>query len=505
MSFYINLLQRLPSIQKPLQVQNFKSKLKWTGAILILYFLMGQISVWGIVKTSFERFRIFEILLGSSFGSLMTLGIGPIVTASIILQLLVGSKVIPWDLRTEEGRILFNGTQKLLAFLFCFVEASAFVIMGAIPAEMGLEWAVILQLAMGGILVVFMDELISKWGFGSGVSLFIVAGVSKSIIVRALNPLTTSGMLPGAEPPAGLLPFAITALAAGEPMQAGLALMPIIATIIVFLIVVYANAIKVEIPIAFSSISGFGRRWPLKFFYTSNLPVILVAALLANIHFMARVLADRGIGILGGFDAEGNAVSGIIYYLSVPHSQALSGFMIFISMFALMGAVINYKMKRSSIWLVLGLGAMGGFVWWAITSMAGLTSLAFIPLADIARLLTYMLFMMIGCIIFSVFWVATSGMDPASVARQIESIGMQIPGYRRDARIIESVLKRYIPTLTIVGGAAVGFLAAFADMTGALGTGTGILLSSMIIYNLYEELAAKHLEDMHPALRKFME
>ncbi|RLJ06512.1 MAG: hypothetical protein DRP18_00650 [Candidatus Aenigmatarchaeota archaeon] len=90
------------------------------------------------------------------------------------------------------------------------------------------------------------------------------------------------------------------------------------------------------------------------------------------------------------------------------------------------------------------------------------------------------------------------------MAQQIHSTGMQIPGYRRDIRIIESVLERYIPPLAVLGGAAVGFLAAFADFTNALGTGTGILLATMIIYSLYEELTIQHLEDMHPAVRRLL-
>ena len=91
-----------------------------------------------------------------------------------------------------------------------------------------------------------------------------------------------------------------------------------------------------------------------------------------------------------------------------------------------------------------------------------------------------------------------------AVANQIHSTGMQIPGYRRDIRIIEKVLSRYIPPLAVLGGAAVGFLAAFADFTNALGTGTGLLLATMIVFSLYEELATQHMEDMHPALRKLM-
>jgi len=95
-------------------------------------------------------------------------------------------------------------------------------------------------------------------------------------------------------------------------------------------------------------------------------------------------------------------------------------------------------------------------------------------------------------------------MDAKSVAGQIESIGMQIPGYRRDPRTIESVLSRYIPQLAVLGGITIGLLAAFADFTGALGTGTGILLTVSIIYNYYEELQQQNLQEAHPLVRKFL-
>ncbi|HDD46213.1 MAG TPA: preprotein translocase subunit SecY [Candidatus Aenigmarchaeota archaeon] len=503
---YLNFLGRLPGVAEPVKRLTFKDKLKWTGAILIIYYLMTQVHVYGIAETGYEYFRTLEILLGSSFGSLMTLGIGPIVTASIILQLLVGSKLIPWDLTTERGKALFQGTQKLLAILFSFIEAFAYVVFGAVPARSpDFVPLVVLQLAIGSILVLFMDEVISKWGFGSGVGLFIVAGVSKQIFIKALNPLTQGGGLPDmANPPAGLIPYSILSLSAGQPLEALLSLMPVIATLIVFFLVIYAQAIRIEIPLAFSTIRGFGRRWPLKLLYTSNIPVILTAALLANIRVMAKILSDKGMKILGTFDANGRPIGGLVYYLMPPNSQAISGFMIFIGAFALIGALfIYFTKKRYGLKFIVLMGMLGAVLWYSISYMLGLTSLIAISSEDILRLVTYSSFMIIGAVIFSIFWVSTSGMDPKSVAQQIDSIGMQIPGFRRDIRIIERVLERYIPPLAVLGGAAVGFLAAFADFTNALGTGTGILLAVMIIYQMYEQIGMQHLEDMHPAVRRF--
>ena len=71
--------------------------------------------------------------------------------------------------------------------------------------------------------------------------------------------------------------------------------------------------------------------------------------------------------------------------------------------------------------------------------------------------------------------------------------------------MLESLLNRYIPALTVLGGITVGFLAALADLSGALTQGTGLLLAVMIIYKLYEEVAQQHALDMNPMLRKFME
>lgn len=500
---YINLLTKIPGISDPVKTPTFKSKIKWTAIILIIYMVMGQIMVWGVAPGSIEQLRYLEIILGSSFGSLMTLGIGPIVTASILLQLMVGSKIVPWDLRTENGKMMFQGTQKLLAIVLSVVEAIIYVMMGAVNAQPGFLWIVIAQLAVGGIIVIFMDEVISKWGFGSGISLFIVAGVSKTIIVQMFNPLTAAGTFPTAgNPPAGLIPFAITAIGAGDIFGALLSMVPILATAIVFLIVVYANAIKVEIPLAFGSIRGFGRRWPLKFFYTSNIPVILVAALLANVQLFGTMMANSGLTFLATLDSNGNISGGLVYLLIPPNNQALSILLITIGVFALLGAAVTYFTKRQGLKLVALFAVLGGVVWFIAVSALGMSSLATITLTDIAKLFTYSIFMVGGATLFSIFWVTSAGMDAKTVAGQIQSTGMQIPGFRRDIRIIERVLNRYIPALAVIGGAAVGMLAAYADFTGAIGTGTGILLATLIIQNLYEELAMKHMEDMHPAMRK---
>ena len=106
--------------------------------------------------------------------------------------------------------------------------------------------------------------------------------------------------------------------------------------------------------------------------------------------------------------------------------------------------------------------------------------------------------------IFSIFWVKTTGMDASGQAKNIISSGLQIPGFRKDKRVLESILGRYVMPLTVMGGLSIGALAAIANLLGALTSGTAILLAVMIIYQLYQNIAQQHAMDMHPALRKVM-
>ncbi|MEE8198459.1 MAG: preprotein translocase subunit SecY, partial [Thermoplasmata archaeon] len=111
----------------------------------------------------------------------------------------------------------------------------------------------------------------------------------------------------------------------------------------------------------------------------------------------------------------------------------------------------------------------------------------------------------VGSIVFAMFWIETTGMGPEGVARQIESGGMQIPGFRRDPRVLQRILARYIPVVTIIGGAIVGMLAVGGDLFGTVGnaSGTGVLLAVGILIQFYEAIGKEQMMEMHPILRNF--
>ncbi|MDY6773924.1 MAG: preprotein translocase subunit SecY [Candidatus Nanohaloarchaea archaeon] len=475
MSLLVTISEYLPAVRRPSRDLSFREKLTWTGITLLLYYVMSEILIYGASSQQLAQFQQLQTILGSSIGTLITLGIGPIVSASIILQLLVGADILPWDTNTAEGKQKFQGSQKLLSYLFAIFEAFAFVGMGAIsPQQAGLIpfLVVVSQVALGGSFIILMDEVVSKWGFGSGVSLFILAGISKRILIEVISPFTSSV-------PANLWfsPAAAGQAPAGVFMQivSGNLQMTnvigLISTLVIFLIAVYAQSMRVEIPLTFGNVRGFGQKWPLKFVYTNVIPVIFVRAIQSNFQLFASLMSKRGIQLsIGGFHIVGQytgasspSADTLLYYFSAP-----SGFLT---------NVFN-----------------------SITTLS-----LQIPLTQIVEVITYTSFYVVGAAIFSIFWMRTSGQDPRSVAEQIADIGMKVPGHRKDTRVIEKILNRYIPPLAVLGGAFVGFLAAVANFTNAYGSGTGILLAVMIAYQLYEELAKKHMEEMHPAFRKFMQ
>jgi len=464
MAFNIkSILFNLPEVKKPIEKKlSFNVKLKWTLIILAAFFLLANIPLYGTTPGFLEQFEFLQVVLASQFGTIISLGIGPIVMSSIILQLLVGSGILSIDTKTEEGKRYFQGLQKMGVIFFILFEAIVFVLMRGIQAAPGFTEIVIFQLVLGGLAIMFMDEVVQKWGFGSGVSLFIVAGVAWSLFAALFQFMGTAGencLTDFANTPcAGNVFVIIQNLISdsGVPTEALAAGAAIAVTALIFLAVVWAQSLKVEIPLTYEKVRGYGVKWPLAFFYSSVIPVILVAALAANVNLFGGLI-EKWLGhptFLGSF-VQGQPISGLAFWVNGTN---------------IVQALIRGNFQTS-------------FVYQAIV---------------------HLLFYMVFSAMFAVFWVKTSGMDEASQAKNILSSGLQIPGFRKDPRVLESILKRYIMPLTIMGGLAIGALAAVANLLGALTGGTSILLAVMIMYQLYQSIAQQHALDMHPALRKIM-
>ncbi len=468
----------IPEVRKPEEKKlSFNVKLKWTIIVLVSFFVLANISLFGLSNNALERFEYLAIILGTDFGSIISLGIGPIVMASIILQLLTGSGIINIDTTTSEGKKFFQGVQKMLVFFFIIFEALVYVLMQGLQAAPGFVYIVIFQLILGGLAIFYMNELSEKWGLGSGVSLFIAAGVSWRVFATMFQFINQQGKNCLLDFNETLCPGKVLVLIQSVidkyPIEFLSAFAAIISTVVIFLIVVWAQSLKVEIPLSFGRIRGYSIKWPLAFFYSSVLPVILTAALIANIQLFGGLIENVAAPCL----IEGGVCTGTAKFASY---------------FGFLGHFVQGQpVSGLAFWMgstnILELIIRGGFL----------------PLYLIQGI-THVVFFMVFSTIFAVFWVKTSGMDSKSQAHKISSSGLQVAGFRQDIRVIESILDRYILPLTVMGGLAIGLLASITNLLGALVSGTAILLVIMIMFQFYQNIAQQHAADINPAIRKFI-
>ena len=464
LSLFKPLGRILPEIKVPERKVGFNEKIFWTAIVLIVYLVMSEISLYGISSTVQEQFAPLRVIFASNRGTLMELGIGPIVTAGLILQLLAGSSIIQCDMSQPEDRGLFTVASKFFSIFLTGIQASAYIISGMYGTLAGPTTIIIfLQLLGAGVIVILLDELVQKgWGLGSGISLFIMAGVAQNIIWQTFSPGT--GLFVGAlselfaTPAAGQQAYTLMSWILGGGAYPSF--IGFIATIGTFLVIIYLEGVRVELPMTYAGYKGFRSRYPIKLLYVSNLPVIFASALFANVYFFSQLLwSTQGrpapgqnilVDIFGQYNATNNQpIGGLTLFVTPPHN---------------------------------------------IQNVA----------AEPIRAAVYLAILVAFCAVFSLIWLEVGGLGPDKVAQQLMDSGMQIPGYRRSGRPIESILKRYIPVVTIMGGIIVGLVAGISDFLGVFGSGTGILLAVGIIYQYYELLMQERAAEMFPAFRRIL-
>lgn len=479
LSFFKPLCRVMPEVKQPDREVGFKEKLLWTALVLIVYLVMSVIPIFGVnTEEGADPFYWLRVILASNRGSLTELGIGPIVTAGLIMQLLQGSKLINVDLTNPEDRALFTGTQKVLAIFLTIFQIFAYILAGQYGTNLGPVQVMIifLQLFAAGIIIILLDEIVQKgWGIGSGVSLFIAAGVAGQLLWNSFSFFAARGQ---EEYMHGALICFFQSIGNGDvgasfnrpgnlPNMYG-----VILTAIIFFIVVYTETIRIEIPLQYSGYRGFVGKYPIKLMYVSNIPVILAQALYANVLFFGQLLAGPNsalradpnnvplnffLNILGAYDpnftptpdAPFRFTGGLIYYLTPPQGFEQIG-------------------------------------------------------ADPLHAIIYFVIFLALCVYLGQVWVDVSGLAPRDIAQQILDSGMSIPGFRRSSKPIERILKKYIPTLTILCGVIVAVLAFIADAFNALGSGVGILLTVGIMHNYAEQISKEAAAEQYPALRGFL-
>ncbi|NOQ44993.1 MAG: preprotein translocase subunit SecY, partial [Nitrosopumilus sp.] len=194
----------LPQVPKPKKKISLQTKLLWSGIALLIYLVMGQTPLFGATAPAFDFLQFARVIFASQQGTLVELGIGPIVTSGLLMQLLTGSDILKFDFKKPEERGIFQTATKLVTYVVIVAESIvyALAVYGPGVTDPYVLYVMIGQLMAASIIVMFLDELIQKgWGLGSGISLFIMAGVSQQILWSLFSPLPagdggTIGLIP---------------------------------------------------------------------------------------------------------------------------------------------------------------------------------------------------------------------------------------------------------------------------------------------------------------------
>ncbi len=449
----------LPQVPKPKKKLTLQKRLLWCGGILLIYMVMGQTPLFGATVPEFDFLAFARVIFASQQGTLVELGIGPIVTAGLLMQLLRGSDILKFDFKKPEERGVFQTATKMVTYIVIVAESVVYgiAVYGPGITDPNVLYILIGQLMGASVIIMFLDETIQKgWGLGSGISLFIMAGVAQQILWSIFSPLPAGDGFR-----IGVLPFVAEAVNTGMvsdiffrynqlPSIFGLLL-----TAGILLILVYTQGMKVEIPIVSTKYRGFSAVYPIKLMYVSNIPVILASALTANAVFIGQMLW-----------ANVNPANNNMF----------------------MNFLVQFDPTSPST-------PIGGLVYY-ITPPRGLDIVALDPM----RAVGYVIFMIIIVVIFGKLWVELGGLSPKSAAKNLLDADVQVPGFRRSNQPIEVLLNRYIPSVTLIGSGILGLLAGVSDVLGVFGSGIGILLMVDILINYYNQLVKEQVEVVMPRL-----
>jgi preprotein translocase subunit SecY len=453
----------LPVIPSPKYTLDINQKVYWTILVLVIYFLMYHTSLIGL-KTLSSTIDLISIITASKIGTLVTLGITPLIFASLILQFLVRGGVIKYNLDNQENLKRFQEAQVIFAIIIAVIQGLIVTFSLTGPNSISNNVAepfrgnpltfflILIQIILGVIIIIYLDQISTKYGLLSGISLFIAAGVGYSVLSLFFYLLLNSSN--------GILILFLNSSGLETFQIALLQTIPIITTIAAFYIALYLNSFKLPLSL---SVMGQSRKIEIPFFYLSTIPIIFsnsVLYLMSNLGIILMSTPGEGIleSILRYF--------GVIFYLIGP-------------------IPIDYNVY-SYLSFVFG------------------SSVPIIGIPQFFHIFTYIISMSILSTIFGILWAEAIGQNGAALAKAISSNPqISLEGYRRDPRILEKKIQESIDGLIILGSFVIGFVAALGDVFLVLGGSVGLLLFVSIVEKVLPSIK-EYLILNFPFFKKFL-
>lgn len=456
----------LPNVEKAPSSVKYAEKCFYTFMALLVYLLASQIPLYGL-HSSITNDPLYWLrsIFASQRGSLMELGVGPAMTSGLILKLLISAHVLPLDKANKEETEVFTKVQNLLGSIFTLFQAILYVVSGMYgPASaLGLFNCILIiaQLTCASVMVQTLDQMLeSGWGVGSGVSLFTTANVCEAVLWKSFSFLKIDrgygdeyeGAIVAMFHYLFTLPNKLTALKLAL-FRTGLPnMMNIIATFVIFALVIYLQSIKRNVKIQHAKAgASIQQQFPVKLLYASSTPLMLISAATSNVFMISQALWRR----------FGN------HFLT-----------------SFLGTWREMENRPGQAYPTGGLA-------WILAPPYSLFSAIYHPVHTILH--SAVVIVLSG--VAAKMWIGFSGEGPKDVADMLEGQGWIIPGSLSKGAM-QRELTRLIPVAALTGGLILGGLGIVADIFGALGGGTGILLAATTLVKMYEDFAKEGMDIM---------
>lgn len=112
------VMAAIPEVAQPDRPVQFQEKASWTFVAVLVFLVCSQLPLYGARDSlNVDPFYRLRTMLGSTHGTLMELGVFPVLVSGLLMQVLASSKVLQVNMGSKEERALFTGAQKILALV----------------------------------------------------------------------------------------------------------------------------------------------------------------------------------------------------------------------------------------------------------------------------------------------------------------------------------------------------------------------------------------------------
>lgn len=426
--------------------------------------MLAQIPIYGLVKDATlnmaDPFPALRPLFALEQGSLLELGLLPLITSAFAWQIAAGLRLVNVNFLYAQDRELFQSAQKLTAIALGSVFALALIASGYYdPVLRGVtegstpytSYALIfVQIVGWNFIMTLLSEVIDKgYGFGSGALSFVALNAATQI-VRDVVGLETVSAVPGGEPETyGVVTYLVKALFSLDLKTIKDAFIgifsrgtfPNLPSVLILLLTglftIGLQNFRIELPVRSNRARGTANVYPIRLLYTGALPVLFAFTVLANVqlvlHFASLVVAPFYpvvANVLETRSETGAVASGIAFYFSAP---------------------------------------------------ASLTESALSPI----RAVVYVSTVLVLATSFAHFWSQISGSSPKDIAKQFKEQSIIIAG-KRDVSIAKE-LSRVVPVASVTGAAALSAIALVGELVGASGKTVAITVGVCAAFAILED------------------